>query len=75
MFLDEKPHGEPWESGRICRSCRSPIAPDEPVEELRFESGSEHRLEELNGDYHAACAQPFLSIKRAFDLLGRFPYG
>jgi len=75
MFLDEKSPGEPWENGRTCRSCRSPIAPGEPVEELRFESDSEHRLEELNGAYHAQCARPFLSIKRAFDMLGRHPFG
>ena len=75
MFMDEKSHGEPWGSGRLCRSCKSPIGADEPVEELRFESGSEHKLDEMNGAYHARCAQPYLSIKHALDMLGRFPFG
>lgn len=71
MFLDSKAHGEPWEQRRVCRSCKSPIDPAEPVEELRFKSESGHRLEELNGPYHLRCARPFLSIRNALDALGR----
>jgi len=75
MFLDQKGHGEPWGSGRLCKSCRAPIAVDEPVEELRFGGGSTHDLEQLNGVYHTRCAGPILSAKRALDLLSRFPFG
>ena len=75
MFLDLKAHGEPWGDGRSCRSCKQPIDPAEPVEELRFDDHGEHRLGELNGAYHARCAQPYLSVKRALDMLGRFPFG
>jgi len=59
----------------VCRSCKAPIESDEPVEELRFENQSGQRLEELNGAYHARCARPFLSIKRALDALSRLPFG
>ena len=75
MFLDQQAHGEPWDGRRMCRSCKSPIDPAEPVEELHFNDDAGHRLEELNGPYHAHCARPFLSIKRALDALSRLPYG
>lgn len=75
MFLDDKAHGEPWGEGRVCRSCKLPIGPAEPAEELRFEDDSEHKLSEMNGAYHAVCARPYLSIKRALDMLGRHPFG
>ena len=75
MFLDMKAPGEPWGEGRLCRSCKQPIDPRDPVEELRFEDHGEHRLGELNGAYHARCAKPFLSVKRALDALGRMPFG
>ena len=58
----------PW-----CKSCKRPIAPDEPVEDLRFEYDPGHKLDELNGAYHAECARPFLSVKRALDMLVRMP--
>lgn len=74
MFLNLKAYGEPWDGQRLCRSCKAPIDPAEPAEELRFENHSGHRLEELNGAYHARCAQPFLSIKRALDALSRLPF-
>lgn len=75
MFLDMKAPGEPWGGGRLCHSCKQAIDPAEPVEELRFESGTGHRLEDLNGTYHVHCAKPLLSVKRAFDALGRFSFG
>ena len=63
------PGGDPWE--RICQVCKWPIGRDEPVEVLKFDPGSEHRLEEMNVAYHAACAKPYLSIKWARDMLNR----
>jgi hypothetical protein len=56
----------PW-----CRSCQLPVFPEQDKEEILFAEGSEHRLEELNGTYHAQCARPFVSGKRALDLLSR----
>jgi len=75
MFLDEKSHGEPWGEGPLCRSCRQPIDPAEPIERLNFDNQREHRLEALNGAYHARCAKPYLSVKRALDALGRLSPG
>ena len=74
MFMDIPSHGEPWGEGRRCRSCKLPIDPAEPVEELRFETGSGHKLEELNGAYHARCARPLLSVKRALDMLSNLGF-
>jgi hypothetical protein len=74
LFLDQKAHGEPWDGRRLCRSCKTPIDPAEPAAELHFDGDFEQRLEELNGAYHARCAAPLLSIKRALDALGRLPF-
>jgi hypothetical protein len=74
LFLESKAHGEPWDEGRTCRSCKLPIGPADPVEELRFEDHGEHKLAQMNGAYHASCARPYLSIKRALDMLGRLPF-
>lgn len=72
MKFDPSPQGMSWEPlGPVCKSCRRPIGHDEPAEQLQFESHPEHKLEEMNGTYHAECARPFLSIKRALDILGR----
>ena len=75
MFLDSKAHGEPWDGRRVCRSCKAPIDPAEPVEELRFSTDTGHKLEELNGTYHERCARPILSVKRALDVLSNLRFG
>lgn len=74
MFMDTKSQGEPWEGGRLCRSCHRPIAANEATEELRFDADCAHKLHELNGSYHADCAKPLLSVKRAFDAIGRLSF-
>lgn len=76
MFFDPTPMGGPqgWPPARHCQSCKQPISSGQPTEELRFERDAEHGLDEMNGIYHAECARPFLSIKRALDVLGRFPF-
>jgi hypothetical protein len=74
LFLDSKAHGEPWDGRRTCRSCKTPIDPAEPIEVLRFDGGAGNDLEGLNGTYHARCARPLLSVKRALDALGRLPF-
>jgi hypothetical protein len=73
MPFDSMPQGDPWGDpwARICQSCKNPIGRNEPVEELTFAPDEKHRLEALNGPYHAACAKPYLSIKRALDALSR----
>lgn len=74
MPFDSMPQGEPWGEPLtpVCKSCRQPIASHHRREELRFEADPEHRLEELNGAYHAECARPLLSVQRALDMLSRF---
>ncbi|WP_230280758.1 hypothetical protein [Croceicoccus sp. Ery15] len=73
MFMDvsrqEGGGGEPY--GPPCHSCHRIIGPGEGATEIRFEDGDDQRLHTLNGLYHSACAQPILSVKRAFDLLKR----
>ena len=75
MFMSDFMPGDPWEpSSPTCKSCRLPIAHDAPVEHLRFDAHLGHDLEDMNGTYHAECARPLLSIKRALDMLSR-PWG
>ena len=73
MPFDSMPH-QHWNASAWCQSCKRPISPGEPVEHLRFENHFEHRLEDLNGPYHAECARPFMSIKRALDMLNWRPH-
>jgi len=73
MFFDPGPMGNPWGEPwhPECKSCRGVIGPDEATEQLHFDRDEEHRLDEMNGTYHAECARPYLSIKRALDALTR----
>lgn len=76
MFLDLTGHGG-FPGDRpdpTCPSCKRPIATSDATENLRFEADPVHRLEEMNGLYHAACAKPFLSLQRAMEMLGRFGF-
>lgn len=68
MPFDPMPR-EFWDRSISCKSCSQPIAEGEPTEELHFDPCPEHKLEELNGTYHADCAKPLLSVKRALDML------
>ena len=72
MFLDVSSNGYWGGEGPSCMSCKPLIRSNEPTEELRFEAGDEHRLDEMNGIYHAECVKPFLSVIRALNMLGRF---
>jgi hypothetical protein len=73
MFMDTPAGGEGDYEPIMpsCRSCRQPIPPGAPHEILTFPADGDHRLEELNGPYHAACARPFASLQRAMDMLTR----
>jgi hypothetical protein len=73
MFMDIPAGGEGGEEPILprCRSCKKPIPPGSPSETLTFDSVDDHRLEELSGPYHAACAQPFASLQRAMQMLSR----
>ena len=73
MFLDTSQHGgggEPWTP--TCQSCRGIIAPGQKVEEIHFATDDAHQLHDMNGTYHAECARPILSVKRAYDMLNRW---
>ncbi len=61
--------GEPW--WQRCKSCKRPIAANEPVEHIRFEPDAVDNVDEINGTYHAECARPFLSVVRALNSLKR----
>jgi hypothetical protein len=73
MFMDIPAGGEGDYEPILprCRSCSQPIPPGAPIETLTFPVGGEHRLEQLNGPYHAACARPIASLQRALDKLSR----
>lgn len=71
MFLDVGPDKFWGSGGPSCRSCKQLILPQHPTEEVRFEHDPVHRLDEMNGIYHADCAKPFLSIARALEALSR----
>ena len=49
-----------------------PIWPGQTSETIAFPTNDPHNLADMNGDYHAACAKPLLSVKRAYDMLGRW---
>jgi len=74
MPFDALPRGNPrdgWDD--VCQGCKSLIVPGQEVSQVRFDADptSEHQLEQMNGAYHAECARPILSVKRALDMLGR----
>lgn len=76
MPFDSMPQGKPWGEPWMpqCPSCRRPIGKNEPTENVRFESDPQHKLEELNGVYHAACAKPYLSMGHALNMLRWRPF-
>ena len=73
MFMEiaggHGPGGEPWEPK--CHGCKLLI--DDAHETVKIEFDQSGRLGKLNGTYHAECASPLLKLKRAHDMLGRFP--
>ena len=73
MFMDIPARGEGDHEPILprCRSCQQPIPPGAPREILTFPADDDHRLEELNGPYHADCARPFASLQRAMNILSR----
>jgi len=70
MFMDVPASGEPHLP--TCRSCQAPIWPGQTRQEITFPANDPHNLAEMNGDYHTDCAKPLLSVKRAYDMLGRW---
>ncbi len=66
MAFDATHGGEPH--GRMCRSCRHPIAPGEASETISFDNDPDRKLNDLNGLYHARCARPFLSLARIINM-------
>jgi hypothetical protein len=46
-----------------------PVFDNQRVEQVRFPEGTESA--EMSGAYHAECAQPYLSIARALEMLSR----
>jgi hypothetical protein len=73
MFMDIPAAGEGGHEPILprCRSCKQPILPGSPSQTLSFPANADHGLDELNGSYHAACAQPFASLQRALAMLSR----
>ena len=53
----------PW-----CRRCTLPIPETEPAQHIDFVNDPDGKLRELNGLYHAACAEPYLSLSRLMNL-------
>lgn len=72
MFLDLK-SGDDW-GDPVCKSCKLIIGPSDPTEVLQFDQRDAHRLDEMNGLYHAHCARPYMSAMRALDALRRVPF-
>ena len=62
--------GDPW--WQQCKSCKRPIAANEPVEHIKLDPDASHRAQEVNGIYHADCARPFLSLVRALNTMRRW---
>ena len=56
-----------------CKGCKRPFEQDDPIEEIRFDPDPVHRLEEMNGPYHARCARPLVSIVHALAMLDKRP--
>ena len=62
--------GKPW--WQQCKSCKRPIAANEPVEHIKLDPDASHRAQEVNGIYHADCARPFLNLVRALNTMRRW---
>ena len=58
---------------RLCQGCSGVIGRDDPVAHVHFDADG-HGLEKMNGLYHAGCARPILSVKRAYDVLSRWRF-
>jgi hypothetical protein len=74
MFLDLQSYEPRGPRIRLCRSCNRIIQPGTQSEQLHFNDVREHRLSDLSGTYHAACARPYLGLKRALNLLEFHPF-
>ena len=70
MFLDLN-RDRYWDEPAACKSCKGPILSEHVVQQLQMPFDPEHKLHELNGLYHSECAQPYLSIMRAMEMLSR----
>ena len=73
MFMDIPASGEGGGEPHLprCKSCRQPIPPGAASERLNFPIDHDPRLAELNGLYHAGCAKPYSSLRRALETLSR----
>jgi hypothetical protein len=60
-----EPWGDPW--WHRCRSCKQPIGPNEPIENVRLQYDDVHQSHRINGIYHAGCAKPYLGLVRALE--------
>ena len=54
---------QPW-----CRRCTLPISEPERAQQIYFTNDPEGKLRELNGPYHAGCAEPYLSLSRIINM-------
>jgi hypothetical protein len=74
MYLDtSKSNDNGGGHMRLCHSCSGVIGPDDAIEQVHFDADG-HGLEKMNGIYHAVCAKPILSVKRAYDALSRWRF-
>jgi len=71
LFVDIPANGEPL----ICPSCKSLILPGQATDRIAFANDNPDGLASMNGLYHAPCAKPLLSVKRAYDMLGNWGSG
>jgi hypothetical protein len=72
MYLDEQLYASGGgEHGRSCRACKGPILQGQHTTRVEFENDPAG-VNDLTGDYHAACSKPFASMARALKAMGRF---
>ena len=55
-------------SGPWCKRCVLPIGEDEATKHIQFAHDPEGKLRELNGLYHARCAEPYASLARILNI-------
>jgi hypothetical protein len=53
----------PW-----CIRCTLPISESERPQHIYFVNDPDGKLRELNGLYHAGCAEPYLSMSRIMNM-------
>jgi len=74
MPFDSFPEHVPYndDSWQRCPSCKRPITAHHQVEQIQLPHDPIHGADKVNGTYHTECAQPFVGLVGALNMLRRW---